>query len=359
MKIIKKLSALLLVCILAFGAVGCHKKNEVAVTIDGLEFTSAYYMNALMLADSEAKKLVDESLDSEETDVDYLSQKVEDKKFEVWVKDRAIEYLKEIAAYKFLCEKADLKVDDETVTSIKSSADEYWDYEYNNVKLYKNFYESNGIGKETYIDFMIDGHYADIYFEHLYGEDGEKAVSQDEITTKLSENYIAANILDVTFSEETDDEKAAIKSKLDTYLTNLKSGKTTFESVYKEYYEITDEETEETESDEPAPQDKYATVIGSEDTENASEYFEDVKEMALGEIKLIEKEESAGYVLVIKKDILADSYYADNLDMTVRHLIKDEEFEKDITEYTKKLDTKISKYAINQFKVKNIKEFTY
>ena len=34
-------------------------------------------------------------------------------------------------------------------------------------------------------------------------------------------------------------------------------------------------------------------------------------------------------------------------------------FEKDITAYAKKLDTKISKYAINQFKVKNIKEFTY
>ena len=38
MKIFKKIAAILLVCLLALSAVGCHKKNEVAVTVDGFEF---------------------------------------------------------------------------------------------------------------------------------------------------------------------------------------------------------------------------------------------------------------------------------------------------------------------------------
>ena len=60
MKVIKKISALVLVCLLSLSAVGCHKKNEIAVKADGFQFTSAYYMCALINAKAEAQNKVNE-----------------------------------------------------------------------------------------------------------------------------------------------------------------------------------------------------------------------------------------------------------------------------------------------------------
>ena len=45
--------------------------------------------------------------------------------------------------------------------------------------------------------------------------------------------------------------------------------------------------------------------------------------------------------------------------MTARHLIADEEYEKTLDEYAKKLTVDVNKYAVKQFKVKKIVEPAY
>ena len=80
--------------------------------------------------------------------------------------------------------------------------------------------------------------------------------------------------------------------------------------------------------------------------------------MATNEIKIIELDDDAGIILVVKKDIKADPYYLENLDSTTRHLIADEEFEADIEKYADELELTVNDYAVNQFKVKKIKEPT-
>ena len=106
MKNIKRILAAALVLVMAVSA-ACHPKDEVAVKIGDVEFTSAYYMCALINADSEAKSKVKEGLSEDEAaeDVDYYSKKVEDKDFVKWVEERAMQSLKAIAAYKTLCKE--------------------------------------------------------------------------------------------------------------------------------------------------------------------------------------------------------------------------------------------------------------
>ena len=358
MKIFKKLSALLLVCLLALSVTGCHKKNEIAVTVDGFEFTSAYYMCALINAKTEAQSKIYENLSDEEAqkEVDFYSKKIDDKSFVKWTEDRAIEMIKEIAAYKSLCKKADLKIEGEAKESAEYYASYYWQ------SGYSQYFEPNGVSEATYTQYTLDSYYASLYFEHIYGKDGEKEIAADEVKTKIYDNFIIADIIEVTFSEETDDEKANIKTKLEGYAEELKNNRTTFEDVYKDYYEIKDEdvkETENTENEEPKPADEYATVLGAEGTGYEHEYYEDIQKMALNETKVIEKEDKTGILLIVKKDIQVDPYYLDNLDLTARHLIKDEEFAKDIAKIAKDLETEINNYAIGQFKVKKIVEPTY
>lgn len=358
MKIFKKISALLLVCLLALSVTGCHKKNEIAVTVDGFEFTSAYYMCALINANSEAQTKVYENLSDKEAqeEIDYYSKKIDKKSFVNWVEDRAIEVIKEIAAYKSLCKKADLEIDKETKESVEYYMSYYWQ------NGYSQYFEPNGVSQATYTQYTLDAYYANLYFEHLYGKDGEKEIAADEVKTKIYDNFITADILEISFSEETDDEKANIKTKLEGYAEDLKNKRATFEEVYKDYYQVEDEETqdsEDTETEEPKPQDEYATVLGADGTGYENEYFEDIQKMALNEIKIIEKEDSSGILLVVKKDIQADPYYLDNLDLTARHLIKDEEFANDIAKIVKDLKTETNNYAIGQFKVKNIVQPSY
>ena len=80
--------------------------------------------------------------------------------------------------------------------------------------------------------------------------------------------------------------------------------------------------------------------------------------MAANEVNIIELDDVAGIILVVKKDIKADPYYLENLDSTARHLIADEEYEADIEKYAGELELTVNDYAVNQFKVKKIKEPT-
>lgn len=356
MKIAKKIIALGLVFIMALAFTGCHKKNEIAVTIGDVEFTSAYYMCALISADSEAQAEVQEQLSDDESteDIDYYSQKIDGKSYVDWVEDRAIEKLKEIAAYKTLCKQNNLEFDQEDVEQTEYYISMYW-----SSYGYSEYFEPNGVSEQTFLQFNIDSDYSSLYFDFLYGEGGEKEIASDEVAQKIYDTFVTANLLTVTFSEETDTEKAEIKTKLEGYVTDLTKGKKTFEEVYHEYTETeadhTDESEDTSDTEESQPLDPHASIFGPEDTNYAFDYYDDIKAMATGEVKLIEQEDSAGYYLVVKKDIKSDPYYLEYLDSTVRHMLADEEYEKDMEEYYTSLEADINKYAVGQFKVKKIK----
>ena len=184
----------------------------------------------------------------------------------------------------------------------------------------------------------------------------------------IYDNFIIANVLEGAITSEMKDaDKTALKTKFDGYLADLKAGKKTFEEIYKTHNNIKDEEEkkeetteDKTDEEKPAePKDKYATILGAKETTYESEHYDTVKAMATGEIKLIEKEDKSGYVLVVKQDIKADEYYLENLDSTARHMLADEEYEKTIADYVKGLKAEINKYATGQFKVKKIVEPTY
>ncbi len=366
MKLVKKLIAAVIVCIMAFSVTACHKKNEIAVKVNGFEYTSAYYMCALVNAYSQGQSEVSNSLEDTTTEINYFKQKIDGKKFEVWVKDRAIELLKEIGTYQKLCKDSKVEMDDETKANAQYTAYYYW-YYYG----YSSYFEPNGVSYETYQQFIVDSYYSSLYFEHLYAEGGEKEIPSADVEKKLYDNFIIADLIEVTFSEETDTEKAEIKTKLDGYLKDLQDGKKTFEDVYNDYNEVEEEEEEETEDttsdttsteetteeeEELKPLDEYAQILGAEDTGYDNDNFSEINKMATGEVKIITKENNAGYILVVKKDIKADPYYRETLDITVRQLLKGDEFNKDMEKLVKAAKADVSSYAVDRFKVKKIKE---
>ncbi len=363
MKTFKRIIALCLAVLMTLSLSACiHKKNEIAVTVDSIEFTSAYYMCSLINAKLEAETKVYADLSAEEqtSEIDYFSKKVDDMSFTDWVEDRAIESLKEIAAYKILCKENDLELTDEQKSEAEQMLSYYWD-SYG----YSTYFEPNGVSRETYGKYVEDAYYAELYFDFLYGKEGTKAVSTEDVNKEITESYILADVISVTYDTDADDTaKASDKAVLEDYASQIKSGKSTFIDVYKSYYGIEDTteteetaETEETEeTDEVEPINTYATILGADDTSFASDDYATYKGYEIDVAQVVEDSDKTQASLVIKRDITKDQYFMDYLDSYARHSIKDEEFESEIEAYAENLKANVNRYAVSQFKVKKIVE---
>lgn len=357
MKMVKRIAALMMVAVLTLSLAGCiHKKNEIAVTIGDIEFTSAYYMCALINADMEAKQKVEETLTEEdkEKEINYYSKKIDKKKFVDWVEDRAIEILKENASYKQLCKKNDVKLSDELKAEATQSVTTLWD-SYG----YSVLYEPNGVSRDTYAKFTEDTYYSEAYFESIYGKGGKKEIGESKVSKEITDNYILLDKISITYdSDATDEKKAQSKATLEDYAAQINSGKKTFIDIYKEHNDIKEDVTTE-ESDELKPVNTYATISGAEGTSFEDENFKTYKDYEVDAVQVVENSAKNGYDLIIKRDISADAYYVDYLDSFARHAIADEDFKKEIEENSKKLKPEINSYAIGQFKVKEIVEPEY
>lgn len=352
MKMLKKLTALLLVAVMALMLGACHKKNETAVTIDGFKFTSAYYLCALINADSEAKTKAqeiaekDDKIDTSKEDY-YYSVKIDKKDYKTWVKDRALEMIKEIAAYKVKCKEAKLEIDEQTKASAEYYAQAYW-----SSYGYAQLFEPNGVSFDTYKAYMLDASYSSLYFDHLYAEGGEKEIKKDDLSKQMTENYALVDMIQVNYSELSDEEKTTKKTALEASAEELKSKKKDFETVYYEYNEKQEEAEQSTE--EEKPQDKLATIVGKSETNYAFAKIDDVMKMAQNEVKFFDDTDSSTYYVIVKKDISADPYYLKNMDATLRNDIKGDEFKADIEKFAKTLKADVKKSAVNQFDVKDL-----
>lgn len=358
MNTLKKVFSLLLCMALILTCLaGCHKKGEIAVKIGDVEFTSGYYACALVFSDSEARSKVQENLSSDDEDVDtssidYYKEKIDDTDYVEWVENNTLDTLKDLAAVKTLCKEAGVELDSDTKEQSNSNAEYLWD-----TYGYSELLEQNGVSEATFKQYMLDTYLADTYFDHVYGEGGEKEISADKLSEQLTNNYVLVNKLEVDYSSLSDEEKQEKNDQLAAYYEQLTNNTRTFEEIYLEFNEISaDEHThEEAEEGELEPLDHHATVLGSEDTDYSSDYYETAKAMAVGEVKIVTLEDSETFALVVKKDISADPYYIKNLDSVLRNDIAGDDYKDEIAEYGKKLDCDVNEYSTKQFKVKKIK----
>lgn len=371
MKIFKRLIAVICALILIATLTACHKKDEVAITIDGIDITSALYLNSLLESDMEARSKVDEQLASEDSssapaEVDYLDQKIDGKSFEAYVKDSALKRCREYAFYQKLVDAKTISLTDEEKAEADSYAEMYWSY-----YGYSTVFEANGVGLETYKKAFVYSYYANENFMRIYGKDGEKAVDAETIKKTLGEKYILVHALTKTYNEDAKDEdKAAAKDSYQKYVTRLEKGED-FKTIYEELNPSEENETQinlseveddtsSSDSQTEGPEgdkaiDELATIIGDEDTGSyASDDFKDVSAMKVGEVKLIENSDKTGFTVYQKLDINADPYYLKTLNDAILVVLKQEEYDKMVEEEAGKLTVTEHKFALNRLKVKNI-----
>lgn len=346
MKAIKKILCLALVLLIAVGMFsGCHKANEVAITIGSgknkVEITSAYYLCTLVSAYQEGQSKVDEAKEESEDsteDIDYLKEKIDGKSFTEWVEDRAMEILTNYAALKQEMNANNVELSEDNLEEVSSTASTYWT-QYG----YQTIYEKNGVGYETFKKYMAASNEDYIYFESLYGHDGEKEVKKKTVLKYLNEHYAAVDqayysLTDSDGNTVDDSVKEEYLKKLNNYAKKINSGKTTFAKVYK----AVNGELEDGAS--------YSTYVGDENTDYSIDEFAKVKK--LKKHKAIVLEFSGAVVLLYKQEITDDSY--EDLHESAVYNMKHDEFTEELNEIGKTLKVDKNSYALNRLKVKKI-----
>lgn len=347
---VKRLGALVLAIVICLSFAACHKQGEIAVRAGELEFTSAFYSCALLSADMEAQEIMVDRYESSSTTLDnsaWLSKTIDEVPYVEWVENRAIEIIKQMVVAKQFCEEN--KVDTaKYFESADANAEYLWSYGYS------EFFTQNGVSLETYKLYSRYEQYRTAYFDFLYGEGGEKEVSKEELNTYASNNYAYINVHAVDITDMTEEEMKKVKDELEGYKTDLQNGKT-----FTEIYAIANGTEYKADSTDVGNfSHSLATIWGAAGTSYENDYFSNVKEMAVGEIKIVTlTEDEATYaVLILKGNVIEEKNpNIETIYTAARDDLKGAEYDGIINEKINSVTLETVKYAVKQFKVKNIK----
>ncbi len=358
MKTVKKLLCLGLSLIMVVGVfAGCHKANEVAITFGSgsnkVEITSGYYLCALIMSYQEAVQKVDSAKSEEkssdttssaatssnsEEKTDYLKEKIDNKSFTKWVEDSAMEKLVNYAALQHEIKANKVELSDEQKSQVDQYAKQYW-----TSYGYQDIYEKNGVSYDTFKKYMQASNEDYVYFEHLYGEDGEKAVKKSEVMKFIKEHFVAVDTAYYSLTDSdgnTVDSKTSdtYKKKLNNYADKLNAGKISFKKVYEAVNgKLQDGST-------------YSTFVGDDKTDYSISEFSKIKK--LKKHKAIVVESDSAITLYYTQSITDSSY--DKLKDSVIYNLKHDEFEEELDKIGKELKVDKNNYALKRLKVKNI-----
>lgn len=141
---------------------------------------------------------------------DYFDQKVDGKAFDEYLSDYALTATKEYAAVVDKFNELGLTLSDEDIKSINDSISSTWDSQ-------GEFYESEGISKESVKLALKGSKMRDELFDHYYAEGGEEAVSDDEMVKYLDDNYLRYKSISFAKTKaSTDSSSSATDSSTDS-----------------------------------------------------------------------------------------------------------------------------------------------
>ncbi len=389
MKNFKKISITALCSVAAFSLTACGNNLAGADTtygavIDDYKVPAGVFIAMQMDAYYEATNFIeptnDESKDTlsvesaeetassegtaeteETTTTPFTDKVIEDMPVREWVNNEATKKMQEYVAIENKFEEYGLAFEDNEKEKNSIYLDSLWEY-------YGEYYEGLGISENSQLLVMLNSTKRDMVFDYIYGNGGEKEISEVDIRSYLEENNKRINYIEMVLKDGEgnllkSDEKTEIKKMAEGYIERIKNGED-FSDVSKEYSDYYDKlvvnATES--SDENSTSDDTAetassyidneTVISKDGSTPSSMVIEKAFEANTGDIFLVEEDEV--YYVVAVLDLYADEdYYTEN-EKTARHALKDDEFDETVTSWTdsqsvEKNDAAYKRYKIEKF----------
>jgi len=283
MKKITKILAVILVAVMVFSFTACSNwvvkggGEKVPKGIYALRMISAFYMAEIELD-------LEESLTSKE----LLEKEIDGVSVEEWIKDFTLNAVKEYIAIEHEFKRLELTLSENSIAYAKSLAATQW-------KAYQFTYAKNGISLETLENANINSRKESVLFWSLYGEGGEKEVTDAQIESFFEENYFTINEILLPKKDEDgkvyDDTKLQeLRDKAEDYLERAAS-----EDFDELVAESQDEHIHEGET--------YGKMISKKSSGYEESTINKLTAAKVGDVFMDEDDE---YIMVIKKCEMED-----------------------------------------------------
>lgn len=274
LKKLKRCLAAFLTAAVTVSCVGCGtgESTAYAMTIDGVQVKAGIYILYQNLALEEAKSLAQsENADIDTTDEDALEgTMIEGKKFLDWVHEKTLESCKEHVAVIKKFDEMKLELEDDMV----ENADDYAASVYEDTS--NNKYYLNGIGEESFKEFLLNSYKSSELFDAIYGEGGTENIQETEIKDYYIENnsrvkYVDIDLHDTEGNELDDAGKKEMKDMANKFLSTVKNTSSEedmlikFNDIQDEYDEYVSKKTAEASGgDTETPTEAVTTTTAAE-----------------------------------------------------------------------------------------------
>lgn len=182
-----------------------------------------------------------------------------------WVQQEVDNLAKKYLAVETKFEEYGLSFTEEEQSYIDSYIEYYWEY-------LGSSYEDEGCGQESYTKLMTNSFKESQLFYHIYGEGGEREVTEEELRDLFNQQYAHVNIFDVDCSDDEGNpleghELEIVEERVANLIERLDNGED-FETVKADYE--AEVEAEQAAEEESASSDTSSDETSSEET-SASE----------------------------------------------------------------------------------------
>ena len=182
-----------------------------------------------------------------------------------WVQQEVDNLAKKYLAVETKFEEYGLSFTEEEQSYIDSYIEYYWEY-------LGSSYEDEGCGQESYTKLMTNSFKESQLFYHIYGEGGEREVTEEELRDLFNQQYAHINIFDVDCSDDEGNpleghELEIVEERVANLIERLDNGED-FETVKADYE--AEVEAEQAAEEESASSDTSSDETSSEET-SASE----------------------------------------------------------------------------------------
>ena len=194
-----------------------------------------------------------------------------------WVQQEVDNLAKKYLAVETKFEEYGLSFTEEEQSYIDSYIEYYWNY-------LGSSYEDEGCGQESYTKLMTNSFKESQLFYHIYGEGGEREVTEEELRDLFNQQYAHVNIFDVDCSDDEGNpleghELEIVEERVANLIERLDNGED-FETVKADYE--AEVEAEQAAEEESASSDTSSDEASSEET-SASESSASSEESAASE----------------------------------------------------------------------------
>ena len=190
---LRKIGALSVASIMAVSMAGCTDMSKI-MTVDDYDVNAGVYINYML--SEYLEQTYSETSSGSATTYNYLDKEIENEdgekvKLGDYLPDYAYEHTLELVAANKQFEKLGLELSAEDSKEVSTAVNNYME------NMTEEYLSKQGISKDSVTKYFTAEKQKELLFYHYYGEDGEKAVKNDDISNYLKNNYVRYKVISI------------------------------------------------------------------------------------------------------------------------------------------------------------------